>query len=71
MRKYAKVVVKAGPLDLAVEMWSEHGHASVYNCEQGCIFDGYALEAIKARDAEVERLVGIARAYGFEPEVIK
>lgn len=70
MRTYYSETVKVGGLiDHKVEMWKEHGHASVYS-NGAPLFDGYDLEACKRFREEVKRLCKIAESYGFNYEVV-
>lgn len=71
MRKYYAETVKVASLfEFKVEMWSEHGHASVYS-NDAPLFDGYAPEASKRFREEVERLCKIAESYGVDYQVVK
>ena len=71
MRSYYFEKVKVGGLlEFKVEMWREHGHATVYSNGE-FLFDGYAPEASKHFRSEVERLCQVAESYGFPYEIIK
>lgn len=65
---YSEIVIVCG-VEFKVEMWREHGHATVYSNDEP-IFDGYALEASKRFDAEVERLCKVAESHGFAYKII-